>query len=110
MAESKSTQTLKIVPNRAEPQGLNAGQYAMVCADIALRADTLCRLLSLIEQNRGSDDWEHQTHIEAALSIAERIGAMADSARGPLGPVVGDIDHWLYGPGFESAGKEVQHG
>ncbi len=106
MADSKSTQTLKIVPTPTEPPGLNTAQYRAVCDEIACSADTLRSLLTMLREGC-EEEWQRDAILGAAAQIATRIGAMADTAAMTGGDVFGDANFWNYGPLFNELGKEA---
>lgn len=103
MANSKSTPAPSANVVMHSPD-LTVEQYKTVLETIASTADTLSNLLIMLQQG-SVRDWQDVTVINAAQHIACRIGAMSDTAVNPRGEVVGDANHWNYGPNFATAGK-----
>lgn len=83
-----------------EQTTLTHAQQRLALETIAGRMNTLHGLLMLLQSNE-LDDWATGTILDAAQSMAEAVGAMADDAAG--GSVVGDVRRWLYGPLFAGA-------
>jgi hypothetical protein len=85
-------------------QSLNAEQLRLVLQTVALRSETARQVLS----HAGVDEEPRTAAIDAVDAILAGIGAIADGHSGAT--VIGDADHWNFGPNFVDAGKEVQHG
>lgn len=84
-------------------QPLNTEQLRLVLQTVALRAETARQVLA----HSGSEGESRAAAIDAVDAILAGIGAIADGHSGAI--IVGDADHWNFGPNFASAGKEVAH-
>lgn len=83
---------------------LSARQFEVMAEEVASRTRTLQQLLMIAQEE--DDAHQRAVFLDAAVSIATSIGAMADGALG--GSIIGDADHWNFGPNFADRGKAVQ--
>lgn len=90
-----------------ESASLTAEQYRLILEVIAGRMATLHQLI--IQANAvTNDEFLRGVCGDSAEALANYLGAMADEALG--GEIIGDANHWNYGPNFATAGKEAHHG
>ncbi len=85
------------------PTDLNGEQLSAVLEVIAGRTNTLHQL-TMLSNDPCQDDFVRDVCGDAAEALATTIGAMADGAIG--GDIIGDANHWFYGPTFKDTGKE----
>lgn len=89
-------------PKRDPLDSYSIEQIRTVFEVIAGRANTLHHLLMMAS----AGTYEGEVGLDAGLIVATEIGVMADSVLG--GAIIGDRDHWIFGPNFTATAKAVQ--
>lgn len=100
-------------PHRKQPQppvrrmddapapGYTPAQLRMVLEFVAGTTATMNRLLMMAQTC--DEQWECARLVDAAQSLAQHIGGVADDAVG--GSIIGNHKQWCFGLGFEKLGK-----
>lgn len=81
-------------------KGYSHAQMKSAFEFVASAADNVRNILMMAQT--ADEDWEVRRLVDAAELMVRHIGASADVAVGVN--VIGDLEHWNYGPNFRKAG------